>query len=40
MLFRVVMVTALLLVAVYVESVSETLLRVNPLYFLIAGPTR
>lgn len=37
MLFRVVMITTLLLVAVYVESVSETLLAVNPLYFLIAG---
>ena len=37
MLFRVVLVTTLLLVAVYVESVSETLPRVNPLYFLIAG---
>ncbi len=37
MLLRVVMVTTLLLVAVYVEAVSETLLRVNPLYFLIAA---
>jgi two-component system sensor histidine kinase PilS (NtrC family) len=37
MLFRVVMITTLLLIAVYVESVSETLLAVNPLYFLIAG---
>jgi two-component system, NtrC family, sensor histidine kinase PilS len=37
MLFRVVMITTLLLVAVYVESVSETLLAINPLYFLIAG---
>ena len=37
MLFRVVMVTTLLLVAVYVEAVSETLLRVNPLYFLIVA---
>jgi two-component system sensor histidine kinase PilS (NtrC family) len=37
MLFRVVMITTLLLIAIYVEAVSETLLRVNPLYFLIAG---
>ncbi len=37
MLLRVVMITTLLLVAVYVETVSETLLRVNPLYFLIAA---
>src|SRR6186713_345761 len=37
MLFRVVMITTLLLVAAYVESISETLLAVNPLYFLIAG---
>jgi two-component system sensor histidine kinase PilS (NtrC family) len=37
MALRVVMVTTLLLVAVYVEAVSETLLRVNPLYFLIAA---
>ncbi|HJS58313.1 MAG TPA: ATP-binding protein [Vicinamibacteria bacterium] len=37
MLFRVVMVTTLLLVAIYVETVSETLLRVNPLYFLIVA---
>src|SRR5262249_14983017 len=36
MLLRVVIVTTLLLVAVYVEAVSETLLRINPLYFLIA----
>jgi len=35
MLFRVVMVTTLLLIAVYVEAVSETVLRVNPLYFPI-----
>jgi len=35
LLFRVVMITTLLLIAVYVEMVSETLLRVNPLYFLI-----
>jgi two-component system sensor histidine kinase PilS (NtrC family) len=37
MLLRVVMVTTLLLIAVYVETASETLLQVNPLYFLIAG---
>lgn len=37
MLFRVVMITTLLLIAIYVETVSETLLRVNPLYFLIAA---
>jgi two-component system sensor histidine kinase PilS (NtrC family) len=37
MLLRVVMVTTLLLIAVYVEAVSETLARVNPLYFLIAA---
>lgn len=37
MLLRVVMVTTLLLIAVYVEAVSETLQRVNPLYFLIAA---
>jgi two-component system sensor histidine kinase PilS (NtrC family) len=37
MLLRVVMITTLLLVAVYVETVSETLLKVNPLYFLIAA---
>jgi two-component system sensor histidine kinase PilS (NtrC family) len=37
MLLRVVIVTTLLLVAVSVEMVSETLLRVNPLYFLIAA---
>src|SRR5262245_38652278 len=35
MLFRVIMVTTLLFIATYVESVSETLLAVNPLYFLI-----
>jgi two-component system, NtrC family, sensor histidine kinase PilS len=35
MLFRVVMVTTLLFIAAYVEAVSETLLPVNPLYFLI-----
>ena len=37
MVFRVVMITTLLLIAIYVESVSETLPRVNPLYFLIAA---
>lgn len=37
MFFRVVIITTLLLVAIYVETVSETLLPVNPLYFLIAG---
>src|SRR5260221_4697975 len=37
MLFRLVMVTTLLFVAAYVEAVSETLLPVNPLYFLIAA---
>jgi two-component system sensor histidine kinase PilS (NtrC family) len=37
MLLRVVMVTTLLLVAIYVEAVSETLLRINPLYFLIVA---
>jgi len=37
MLLRVVMITTLLLVAVYVEMVSETLLKVNPLYFLVAA---
>ena len=37
MLFRVVMITTLLLIAISVEAVSETLQRVNPLYFLIAG---
>ena len=35
MLFRVVMVTTLLFVNTYVEAVSETLLAVNPLYFVI-----
>src|SRR5262245_64285742 len=34
-LFRVVMITTLLAVAVSVEMVSETLLRVNSLYLLI-----
>jgi two-component system, NtrC family, sensor histidine kinase PilS len=37
MLLRVVMITTLLLIAIYVETVSETLLPVNPLYLLIAG---
>jgi two-component system sensor histidine kinase PilS (NtrC family) len=37
MAFRVVIITTLLLIAVYVEAVSETLLPVNPLYFLIAA---
>src|SRR5688572_3217064 len=37
MVFRVVMITTLLLIAIYVESVSETLLRINPLFFLIAA---
>jgi len=37
MLFRVVMVTTLLSVATYVEAVSETLLTVNPLYFVIGA---
>ena len=35
MLIRLVMVTTLLLVAAYVEAVSENLLPINPLYFLI-----
>jgi two-component system sensor histidine kinase PilS (NtrC family) len=37
LLFRVVMVTTLLLVAISVESVSETLGPINPLYWLIAA---
>jgi len=37
MLFRVIMVTTLLFIATYVEAVSETLLAVNPLYFVIAA---
>jgi two-component system, NtrC family, sensor histidine kinase PilS len=37
MLFRVVMVTTLLMVAASMEAVSETLRPVNPLYFLIAA---
>ena len=37
MVFRVVMVTTLLLVAVGVEAVSETLLRINPFYLVIVA---
>ncbi len=37
MLFRVVMITTLLLIAIWVESRSETLIEVNPLYLLIAA---
>lgn len=37
MLYRVVMGTTLLLVAVAVETVSETLPRINPLYYLIVA---
>jgi two-component system sensor histidine kinase PilS (NtrC family) len=37
MFFRVVMVTTLLFIATYVEAVSETLLRVNPIYFVIVA---
>jgi two-component system sensor histidine kinase PilS (NtrC family) len=37
MLFRVVMVTTLLMIAVGVEAVSETLEQVNPLYFVIVA---
>jgi len=37
MFFRVVMVTTLLFIATYVEAVSETLLRVNPIYFVIGA---
>jgi two-component system, NtrC family, sensor histidine kinase PilS len=37
MLFRLVMITTLLLIAAYVEAVSETLFPVNPLYFLIVA---
>ena len=41
MLFRVVMVTTLLFIATYFEAViSETLLRVNPLYFVIGANGR
>ena len=35
--FRVVMVTTLLLIAAYVEAISESLAPVNPLYFLVAA---
>jgi two-component system sensor histidine kinase PilS (NtrC family) len=37
MFFRVIMVTTLLLVATYVEAISESLAPVNPLYFIIAA---
>jgi len=37
MLSRVVMATTLLLIAAYVEAVSETLRAVNPIYFLIGA---
>ena len=37
MFFRLVMVTTLLLIATYVEAISESLAPVNPLYFLIAA---
>src|SRR5688572_7581997 len=37
MVLRLLMVTTLLLIAVYVEAVSETLRPVNPLYYLIIG---
>jgi two-component system sensor histidine kinase PilS (NtrC family) len=37
MAFRLVMVTTLLLIASYLEAVSEKLLPVNPLYFLIGA---
>ena len=37
MLVRLVMVTTLLMIAVYVEAVSEQLLPINPLYFLIVA---
>ncbi len=37
MVFRVVMVTTLLFIATYVEAVSETLFRVNPVYFVIGA---
>ena len=37
MLFRVVMVTTLLFTATYVEAVSETLLAVNPIYFVVVA---
>ena len=37
MLLRVVMITTLLLIAIYVEAVSETLLHINALYHLIVA---
>ena len=37
MFLRVVMVTTLLLIAIYVEAVSETLLKINTLYHLIVA---
>lgn len=37
MFFRLVMVTTLLLIATYVETISEILAPVNPLYFLVAA---
>jgi two-component system sensor histidine kinase PilS (NtrC family) len=37
MVFRVVMVTTLLFIATYVEVVSETLLPVNPIYFVVGA---
>src|SRR5262249_16821584 len=37
MMLRVVMITTLLLIAISVEAVSETLRPVNPLYYLIAA---
>jgi two-component system sensor histidine kinase PilS (NtrC family) len=37
MFFRLVMVTTLLVIATYVEAISESLAPVNPLYFLVAA---
>jgi two-component system sensor histidine kinase PilS (NtrC family) len=37
MFYRVVIVTTLLFIATYVEAVSETLARVNPLYLVIVA---
>jgi two-component system, NtrC family, sensor histidine kinase PilS len=37
MFFRLVMVTTLLLIATYVEAISEILEPINPLYFLVAA---
>jgi two-component system sensor histidine kinase PilS (NtrC family) len=37
MLLRIVVITTLLLIAIYVETVSETLLRVNPLFVVITA---